>query len=57
MSVGDNDDVVDKEFVKLFTLSHFRKELMMHAGNQFPEEYAVEKKCLGPKCKLFVQKQ
>lgn len=43
--------------MKLFTLSHFRKELMMHAGNQFPEKYAAEKKSLSPKCKLFVQKQ
>ena len=30
---------------------------MVLAGDEFREEYAVEKKSIGPKCKLLVQKQ
>ena len=56
LSLGDNDGVVDEEFVKSLTLLLFRKELMVLAGAQFPEEYGVERKILGPKCNLFVQK-
>ena len=38
-------------------LSFFRKDLMVLADVKFREEYAVEKNNLGPKYKIFVQKQ
>ena len=64
---GDNDDgstgserllgdVMDEDFVSVFTLSRFRKDLMEMAVSKFPEEYSLEKKGIGPKSKLFVQK-
>ena len=53
-SSDDKDEVDDEEFINSFTLSLFRKDLMVLAGDQFPEEYAVTKKSLGPKCKLFM---
>ena len=56
-SVGDDDEEVDEVFANTFTLSHFRKELMAVAADQFSEEYAVGRCSLGRKCKLFVQKQ
>ena len=55
----DGDDsvaVVDEEFSSAFTLSIFRRDLMVLACEQFGEEYAISKKSLGPKCKLFFQK-
>lgn len=57
LSSGSNDDAVDEEFVDLFTLSYFGKDLMVLVGDQFPEEYGTEKKSLDLKCKLFVQEQ
>ena len=48
---------MDEAFLMTFTLSHFRKELMAVAADQFPEEYAVGRSSLGRKCKLFVQKK
>ena len=64
---GDNDDgsagsdgllgtVMDEDFVSIFTLSRFRKDMMELAVNKFPEEYSLEKKAVGPKSKLFIQK-
>ena len=44
-------------FMNLFTLSRFRKYIMVLAVELFPEEYASDKKSLGPKCKLFCQQQ
>ena len=55
-SIASND-AVDEEFMRLFTLSKFRKDLMLIAIDKFPEEYKLETKSLGPKCKLFLQKQ
>lgn len=58
ISLGDDNDVVDDEFDSAFTLSLFRKELMVLAGEQFlKEEYGLDNKIIGPKCKLFIQKQ
>ena len=47
----------DEEFVSTFTLSRFRNDLMVLARGIFVEEYGVGKKSMGPKCKLFIQKQ
>ena len=40
-----------------FTLSRFRKDLIVMAMNEFPEEYGIGKMSLGSKCKLFLQHQ
>ena len=55
--LGDDDEVADESFDVSFTLSRFRKDLMVLAGDGFPEEYGYDKKTLGPRCKLFIQKQ
>ena len=47
----------DERFVSMFTLSRFRKDLMLHAIGDFPEECALKTTSLGAKCKLFCQKQ
>ena len=54
--LGDYD-VGDKVFIDTFTLSLFRKDSMVLTGDQFPEEYGLDKKSLDPKCKIFIQKQ
>lgn len=42
----------------MFTLSRFRKDtIMVLACGLFLEEYLVESKSLGPRCKLFYQRQ
>ena len=53
------EDVVDdnERFISLFTLSRFRKDMIMLALEQFPEEYSLKTKILGSKCKLFCRKQ
>ena len=56
-SLGDEVQTNDENFIDTFTLSSFRKDLMELAVDKFPEEYALNKKSLGRKCKLFVQKQ
>ena len=64
--MSDSDDlfdsmvtntISDEEFISKFTLSKFWKDLMMMAVQSFPEEYGLDKKSIGPKCKLFIQKQ
>ena len=64
--VSDSDDsldsmvtntISDEEFISKFTLSKFRKDLMMMAVQSFPEEYGLDKKSIGLKCKLFIKKQ
>ena len=52
----DNAEGVDEEFDEAFTLSIFRRDMMVLAGKHFAEEYGIGKKSLGPKCKLFIQK-
>ena len=47
----------DEFFRMMFTLSRFRKDIMVLALELFPEEYSVECKSLGPRCKLFCQRQ
>ena len=54
--LDDEDGNVDERFDDKLTLSFFQKELMVLALNEFPEEYALVKKSLGRRCKLFVQK-
>ena len=49
--------ISDEEFISTFTLSRFRKDVMVMAVQSFPEEYGLDKKSVGPKCKLFIQKQ
>ena len=43
--------------MSIFTLSRFRKDVMVATLEQFPEEYSVESKSLGTRCKLFYQSQ
>ena len=52
-----SDNAIDDSFVHLFTLSKFRKEMMIIAVEQFSEEYGIRKKAVGTKCKLYLQKQ
>ena len=56
---GGVDEVGDKDeyLMSFFTLSRFRKDMMVAALEQFPEEYLVENKSLGPVCKLFCQRK
>ena len=54
---GEPDETDDQDFIDTFTLSLFRKDLMVIAMDKFPEEYTLQKKVLGPKCKLFMHKQ
>ena len=56
-SLDDEKENGDERFAEIFTLSIFRKELMVLAAEGFPEEYGLAKKSLGRRCKLFVQKQ
>ena len=53
----EDNEVGDEEFIVSFTLSKFRKDLMVLAMENFKEEYGLAKKTLGRKCKLFIQKQ
>ena len=52
---GESED--DEYFLSVFTLSRFRKDVMIIAMELFPEEYLLERKSLGPRCKLFCQRQ
>ena len=54
---GRDESEEDEYFVSMFTLSRFRKDVMMVAMELFPEEYSLESKSLGPRCKLFCQRQ
>jgi len=56
-SLDEEGEAVGEDFIADFTLSHFRKDLMGIARDDFAEEYGVAKKSLGRKCKLYVQKQ
>ena len=55
----DDEEAVDENerFISVFTFSRFRKLLILLAMDKFPEEYSVKTTSLGPKCKLFCQKQ
>ena len=55
----DSEELVDEDerFIALFSLSRFRKDMLQMSMEKFPEEYAVRTKSLGPRCKLFHQKQ
>ena len=53
----DETDDQDQDFIDTFTLSLFCKDLMVMVIDKFPEEYTLQKKALGPKCKLFMHKQ
>jgi len=50
---GEGEVMTDEDFISTFTLSRFRKDLMVLAVEKFPEEYGFAKKGLGPKCKLL----
>ena len=52
---GENED--DEYFLSVFTLSRFRKDVMIIAMELFPEEYLLERKSVRPRCKLFCQRQ
>ena len=47
----------DEYFMSLFTLSRFRKDMMLLALLNFPEEYLLATRSLGKSCKLFCQKK
>ena len=57
MSSNVEKEDLDERFATSFTLSKFRKDLMVLALEKFPEEYALKTKSLGPKCKLYIQRQ
>ena len=46
----------DESFTDFFTLSTFRKDILIAAAKHFASEYAIVKKVLGPHCKLYCQK-
>lgn len=52
-----SEDQSDEFFSLSFTLPKFRKDLMLLAVKKFPQEYAIDKKALGPKCKLYFKKE
>ena len=56
-SIDEEGEAVGEDFIADFTLSHFRKDLIGIARDDFAEEYGVAKKIIGRKCKLYVQKQ
>jgi len=55
--IDNNDQDQDEHFVYYLTFSRFRRDMILYAVNEFPEEYSVEKKSLGSTCKLFLSKQ
>lgn len=46
----------DKTFTSFFTLSTFRKDMMVTAVDNYASEYAITKRVLGPHCKVYCQK-
>ena len=49
LTLDEEGEAVGEDFIADFTLSHFRKDLMGIARDNFAEEYGVAKKSLGRK--------
>ena len=47
----------DKYFMGQYTLSRFRKDMMVAAIYSFSDEYSIKNRSLGTKCNYFCQLQ
>ena len=54
---SSNEEEDDETFSLLFTFSKFRADMMKLSVEKFPEEYAPKTEAIGPRCKLYIQKQ
>lgn len=52
----DEDEVIGGEFDAGFKISIFWRDLVVLAAGQFSDKYTVERKSLGTRCKLYIQK-
>ena len=57
LGTNSSNDIEDECFLTCFRLSRFRSDVMRLAIEKYPKEYALKMKSLGPKCKLYFQKQ
>ena len=54
--VHQNDEQEDEKISSYFTLSFFRRDMLQLAIDEYPSEYAIEKKVIGEHSRLYVQK-